>query len=357
MKRLSRAVFSAVALTLACASRQPDPPAQIVWTHAPPHADADASIAAIADATPVATAAEPAHSPRPITPILPALRVENLRFREVSECARGVCRIEGRSPFAPTEIAADDGATTLPPAMAWVEVIRPGASVSFTRRGEFDVLGVVLVGEVALDRVDGPRTASPSARPWTAFLSHAGGVTLRTLGREPSAVLLVTAAGETGETDAPGSLDLVTRDLSTTEDLAWAGGAMHARIAFEGPASRRASLGVLIASDDAPVAEHDHATSWEVLSALSASGRLHLPAQTVGERALPERDRTVTDGTIAYVPSGVRHGWRPDGTHPLIAVQVYAPAGPEQRFRTLARAASAPQSEASNRPSNGAPTP
>lgn len=321
------------AFALACSARQPDPPRQVVWTHAPA-ADADAAVShvEVADAAPQQAVA------RPITPILPTLSLENLRFREVSECARGACRIEGRSPFAPADVAVEDGATTLPPAMAWVEVIRPGASVILPRRPGVDVLGVVLVGDVSINReTRATAAAPPHAGRWTAFYAGEGDLAIRPFGRDTAAVLLVTAEGAAEMTESPPLRSVALRDLSTLEDLSWAGGAMHARIAFEAPASTRASLGLLIASDDARVAEHDHPTSWEVLSTLSASGRLNLPAQTVAGRALPERDRTVTDGTIAYVPSGVRHAWHPDGTHPLIAVQVYAPAGPEQRFRALAR--------------------
>lgn len=340
------------ALALGCASRQPDPPRQIAWTHRPV-ADASVAPSAVVDAAPRVTA-------RPITPILPTLTLENLRFREVSECARGVCRIEGRSPFAPAEVALDDGATTLPPAVAWVEVIRPGAAVVLPRRPGVDVLGVVLVGVLTIDReTRAPAAASPHAGRWTAFHAAEGDVALRPVGRDAAAALIVTAEGVAEETESPPMQNVALRDLSTLEDLTWEGGAMHARIAFEAPASSRASLGLLIASDDARVAEHTHATSWEVLSAFSASGRLNLPAQTVAGRALPERDRTVTDGTIAYVPAGVRHAWHPDGTHPLIAVQVYAPAGPEQRFRALARSSEATQNPpaASAAASTGASTP
>lgn len=352
---MRRAALVAVALVAACASRQPDPPRQIVWAHAeaPPAGDASAPALDAAQA-PVAAAIPP----RPITPVLPVLRLENLRFRDVSTCERGVCRIEGRSPFAPTSVALDDGATALPPAMGWVQVIRPGASVVIPARADVDLMGVVLVGRVSLDREGAAPAARPEARAWTSFLLPGAGAALRVRGREPAAVLLVTATGPAREARA---YDYVTRDLAAHDDLAWAGGAMHARIAFDASDSPRASLGVLIASDDAPVAEHVHAESWEMLAAFSAAGRLHLPAQTVGDRALPTRDRTVTGGVIAYVPAGVRHAWVPDGTHPLIAVQVYAPPGPEQRFRALAGAASA--SPSSNAPaatpaaSNGAPSP
>ena len=340
---MKRALLGAAWL-LGCASRQPEPVAQMAWRHgdpppaseAPPVATADASETSDASITAVVTAA-PAAPPRAITPAFPTLTLDNLRFRDVADCARGVCPIDGTSPLAPASIAREDGATTLPPATVWVQVIRPGARVTVSRRADTDLLGVVLVGEASLAHP----TARPAvvARPWTAFRLAQGGATLRPAGRDPIALLLVTAHGDDAPTTATSTYE--TRDLTTLDDLAWAHGAMHARIAFGRDGSPRASLGMLFASDDAPVAEHAHDASWEVLSALSASGRLHLPAQTIAGQSLAARDRTVTNGAIAYVPAGVRHAWMPDGTHPLIAVQVYAPAGPEQRFVTLSREAAA----------------
>lgn len=357
---MKRALLGAAWL-LGCASRQPEPVAQMAWRHGDPPPAPEAPQVASADASEDSdasvTAPSSAAPPRAITPAFPALALDNLRFRDVADCARGVCAVDGTSPLAPATIARDDGATTLPPATAWVQVIRPGARVTVTRRADTDLLGVVLVGEASL----GYATARPAvtARPWTAFRLAQGGATLRPAGREPIALLLVTARGD----DAPAAVntDYETRDLRALDDLAWAHGAMHARIAFGRDGSPRASLGMLFASDDAPVAEHAHDTSWEVLSALSASGRLHLPAQSVGDQTLAARDRTVTNGAIAYVPAGVRHAWVPDGTHPLIAVQVYAPAGPEQRFVTLSReAAASPTNDPTAAPAaapNGASTP
>ncbi len=272
-------------------------------------------------------------APRPLDPALPTLRVENLRFADMAVCATGRCESQGSAPAAPV---TEDGATTLPPAMVWVQVIRPGASVVVPSRAHTDLLGVTLVGELSLERAAAPQVAPVRAGAWTAFLAPDGDAVLRCVGDSPAAAVLVTARGD-GPVTGRGA-DVETVDLVTTQDLSWAHGAVHARIAFEGPRSPRASLGVLLASDDAPVAEHAHDGAWEVLAALSAAGRLHVPAQSVpGVRTpLEARDRTVTAGSIVYVPAGVRHGWVPDGTRPLIAVQVYAPAGPEQRFRGLA---------------------
>lgn len=276
--------------------------------------------------------------PSAIHPVLPTLRLENLRFQDLADCATGTCTVDGASPSAPTSPATQDGATTLPPAMAWLQVIRPGAAVAIPRRANTDLLGVALVGTVSLERPGAPQVAPAHAGPWTAFLVPDGDAILRAAGDAPAAAILVTASGSSPAGERPRDVQL--RDLVTAQDLSWAQGSVHARIAFEAPLSPRASLGVLIASDNAPVAEHAHEGAWELLAAVSAAGRLHVPAQTVPGVAQPleARDRTVTAGSIAYVPAGVRHAWIPDGTHPLIAVQVYSPAGPEQRFRGLSAA-------------------
>ncbi len=329
------ALAAVLALAAGCAARRPEPVGRVVWVDPPPNAPAPDANAPDASAP-----AAPATPPRPMVAALPTLTLDNLRFRDTHECARGEC-VHARSPLAPAEVAADDGATTLPPTSAWVQVIRPGATVRVPADPAIDLLGVTLVGAVVLDQAPSPRSAAPTAPAWTAFRYGGAGAVLRASGATPAAVLLVTATGPaapSAEADvgARGPYRAVTRDLQSTETLTWAGGAMHARIAFDAATSPRASLEVLFASDDAPVAEHAHPGAWETLVALSAAGHLHLPAQRVGERDLPARDRTVTDGTVVYVPADVRHAWVPDGTHPLVAIQVYAPPGPEQRFRALA---------------------
>ncbi|MFO0604713.1 MAG: cupin domain-containing protein [Polyangiales bacterium] len=332
---MTRRFALAAALAAGCAARRPEPVGRVVWVDPPPNAPAPDANAPDASAP-----AAPANPPRPMVAALPTLALDNLRFRDTHECARGEC-VHARSPLAPAEVATDDGATALPPASAWVQVIRPGATVRVPADPAIDLLGVTLVGAVSLDQAPSPRSAAPTAPAWTAFRYGGAGAVLRASGTTPAAVLLVTATGPatpSAEADAGarGPYRAVTRDLSATETLTWAGGAMHARIAFDATTSPRASLEVLFASDDAPVAEHAHPGAWETLVALSAAGHLHLPAQRVGERDLPARDRTVTDGTIVYVPADVRHAWVPDGTHPLVAIQLYSPPGPEQRFRTLA---------------------
>jgi hypothetical protein len=111
-----------------------------------------------------------------------------------------------------------------------------------------------------------------------------------------------------------------------TKDLSWAGGAMHAHLDFEKDLSPDVYVGRL--EGTAPVAEHDHGPSWEVLCAVEASGTFTVdgvPTHLVGP-------------AIVAVPPGRKHSWQPDPGSKLVAVQVYAPPGPEQRFTTLAAA-------------------
>ena len=113
---------------------------------------------------------------------------------------------------------------------------------------------------------------------------------------------------------------------------------MHARIGFEGD-GQKASLGVLLGSKDAPVTQHKHDGSWEILVALRAEGT----ARRAESAAASETAKvSVSDGTVVAIPKGALHAWEPGGTKPLVAVQLYVPPGPEQRFKELSEKASAP---------------
>jgi quercetin dioxygenase-like cupin family protein len=110
------------------------------------------------------------------------------------------------------------------------------------------------------------------------------------------------------------------------KDLSWAGGAMHAHLDLEKDASPDVYVGRI--EGTAAVPEHAHPTSWEVLCAIEASGTFTVdgvPTHIVGP-------------TVVAVPPGRKHSWQPDAGSKLVAVQVYAPPGPEQRFKTLAAA-------------------
>jgi quercetin dioxygenase-like cupin family protein len=111
-----------------------------------------------------------------------------------------------------------------------------------------------------------------------------------------------------------------------TPPLRWAKGAMSAWLDVGPDVSKRAYLGRLVGS--APVAEHVHKDSWELIYASDASGTF----------VLDGKEQKLGPKQVVVVPPNTKHEWRPDPGSVLRAIQVYAPRGPEQRFKGLAAA-------------------
>ena len=224
------------------------------------------------------------------------------------------------------------------PAGIWEEDLGAGATVSFARRAEMDILGVALAGSIML-AADEARGRGTELLPWHAFVAPGGGITLRAQGGPARIALIVVTAGEplaakaaiakpSAWTARPGSVASI--DLSSAPDLAWGKGAYHARIGFAADASPRASLGVLRMSADGTVPPHVHDKEWEHMAILQGEGDF---IQGEGEA---ERTLHVSDGVTFSVPPATRHEWRPSRSRALVGIQVYTPPGPEQRFKKLA---------------------
>ena len=117
---------------------------------------------------------------------------------------------------------------------------------------------------------------------------------------------------------------------SAAPELVWgsaASGQMHARLDVEKETSPYAYIGRLEGS--APVAEHLHPGTWEIICAVDAAGTFTLAGAS----------RRVGPRSIVAVPPDTRHSWTPDPGSNLVAIQIYDPPGPEQRFKSLAAAA------------------
>ena len=123
---------------------------------------------------------------------------------------------------------------------------------------------------------------------------------------------------------------------STAPALSWAGGTMRARLDVEKETSPYAYVGRL--EGTAPVAEHAHAGTWEVICALEAAGTFTLNGEP----------RRLSPRSCVSVPPDVRHSWTPDQGTRLVAVQIYDPPGPEQRFKKLAQDAKEPKNAAAD---------
>ena len=105
----------------------------------------------------------------------------------------------------------------------------------------------------------------------------------------------------------------------------------------DGSGAAHAGLAILDGDEHTRVAPHVHDASAELLFIEDGAGTM-----TLGERTIE-----IHPGMVVYVPEGTTHSFEPSGERPLFAVQVYAPSGPEQRFRGLAAAAAAPATTAS----------
>ena len=120
----------------------------------------------------------------------------------------------------------------------------------------------------------------------------------------------------------PGTHHEVVRGAAARE-LRWAGGAMRAHLDVRAGVSSELYVGRL--EGTAPVAEHVHAGSTEVLAALEGAGTFTLEG----------RPLRLVAPQIVVVPPGAKHAWTPDPGTKLVAVQAYGPPGPEQRFVAL----------------------
>lgn len=209
---------------------------------------------------------------------------------------------------------------------------------------------MVLDGSVDLTPMEAQKATTVGGR-WSAFRAPGGGVTLGGTGGTAARVALVVVvadpkaagaglAAHLNRRDKPGAppgwawkvrrKPVGTFSFESRGDLAWGGGAYHARIGWKAEDKPAAALDLLRFSKDAAVAEHAHEHEWEILAVLEGDGEL------VRGPADKEERVPVHAGTLVTVAAGVRHAFRPSGAAPLFAVQVYAPPGPEQRYRKLA---------------------
>ncbi len=110
---------------------------------------------------------------------------------------------------------------------------------------------------------------------------------------------------------------------NVARELTWARGAMHARLDVGPSVSPELYVGRL--EGTAPVAEHTHPTAYEVLAAVEGAGTFSLEG----------REQRLVAPQIVVVPPNAKHAWKPDPGSRLVAVQMYSPPGPEQRFVAL----------------------
>ena len=320
-----------IALTLGGCKDPPAPPVLM------PSASASVSAPSPSGSASATVAARP---PAPIDGALPGDTPHALDRR--AECAKETCTL---AHLVPDEVrpTLSDGA----PLVLWEEALAERASVAFPRDEAVELMGVVLDGSLDLTAMEGALKSTTVGGRWTGFRAPGGGVTLNGTGGRAVRVALVVVVATAGvslgahleQRDRPGAppgwnWNLRKKRIDTVAfadraDLAWGGGAYHARLGWEGDDHPAAVIDLLRFSADAGLAEHDHPHAWETLALLEGDGAL-VRRPAAGEQRVEARA-----GSIVTIPAGIKHAWKPSGKAPLFAIQVYAPPGPEQRFKKL----------------------
>jgi len=255
-------------------------------------------------------------------------------FARRHECGGKGCNL---AAFVPDTLEAQVDKDA--PIFMFEEVMPPKVSLLLPRHAGIDVYGVLLDGEVSVLADD---IKEKQKRVWRMNGFHAPGGGVNIYSKEPTRMLLaIVVAGSSGTVAeqidklkkkdksigwTKRSSPVTSFDLMQKPDLSWGGGAYHARLGLEEPP---ASLGFLVMSKNAPVAEHVHDKEWEFLAIVEGSGEL--TRKTSGKIA-------VNGATFTAVKPGEPHGFKPAGDRPTYALQMYWPPGPEQRFKKLAEA-------------------
>ena len=334
-----------VALT-ACAGKgaaapESTPAATTSPVSSPSTVAATASTAAVASTAPPPGSATPADTSPPPEPMASALPVD--LGKKVPPFPHRAVSPEKIPTVARGVVPLPEGlASQMDPAVpffAWEQVLPPRVVLTFPKHVGLDLYVVLFDGEISIKADD---IAGKQKRLWRWNAARVPGLGAMVESKEPTRAVFVLVAnapgGTMGQAAAAGQkvgwskrpAPVVSVEIDKQPDLAWGGGAYHARFGF---VDGSASLGSLMASKNAPVRRNVHEHEWEILAILSGDGAL---VRTVDGREL---DTPIAPGTFVSIAPGVPHAYRPAGTSPLVAVQLFLPPGPEQRFKKLASGA------------------
>jgi len=135
-------------------------------------------------------------------------------------------------------------------------------------------------------------------------------------------------AGAAGGAPAPTSMPVATTSAVAPTPLPGGKARVRMLLTPKQTGHTNAYLGVLEADPGAEIPRHSHAGSAEILYLVSGGGEL-----TIGSEKIP-----FAADEVLHIPDGQPHAGKFTGSDKTVMVQIYAPAGPEERFRTPAPA-------------------
>jgi mannose-6-phosphate isomerase-like protein (cupin superfamily) len=272
-------------------------------------------------------------------------------FARNQTCTQGTCSLPRWLPEASYALSPLEEVSAQ--AAIWVHGIQPQARLSVPANDALELVVVGLGGELRA-RDTRPGTSAPSefrVDPWTALRASGAGIELVCAAGDCRAMLALIAPESTldaavGAASVPSAVALahkprrVPLELRSFEKvplLTWQHGKNHARILFGGSdlgSPLPFSLTLLQTLAPALIPPHSHESSWENLLVLEGRGDLELRG----------RSYPIAGGESLHIGPRVRHGYVASGQESFVALQLYTPAGPEQRF--LAAAGAAPTAAA-----------
>lgn len=268
-----------------------------------------------------------------VAPADPTLPDVSAKLARSADCSKPTCLLRDFVPDPTfTKAPLTEQAS---PAAIWAHNIKAKSTLAIPRHQDLDLYGVVLSGEVLAGGDDGGQKAKLGS--WGAFRALGAGVTVTA--QTGAVVLLALATKKEKETlDAAlaeakkkpwvvrwkkRGVPFATADFKSIDPKAHQGGALQARVAFNEQPKRLASLGVLIGSKDLAMPLHKHAdATWEHVIILAGSGTMKL-----GGKSSP-----VAPGAIFHVGADTDHNFESSKQDSAVAIQLYTPPGPEQRW-------------------------
>lgn len=251
-------------------------------------------------------------------------------FSRQQRCAQSPCLLGQWLPD--TSYAFSTYEQVPAPAALWMHELDRDMTLALPPHPTLELVVVTLAGALQL-KAQGysERLENKELGEWVALRAPGAGLALDCAAERCQ--LMVALIATKGTLDAavieparsqratnkrPGTLE--TRELASAPTYFWNDGKNHARIVFTGDSPF--SLSLLSAAPSVSIPPHSHDSSWENLLVLSSRGELEMRG----------RPYPLVGGEVIHIPAGVRHAYRAFGAEPLVALQLYTPAGPEQRF-------------------------